>query len=218
MLKQSQKRTKRAALSEALMSSTPASTPAGWRRCRPSGRPGARSRRRCCCAYCSCTSKKLAVVHHRADDVVHVVGLVGVVGDDRRPAPRRRAVDRVAAVGTSGGVVHVVRRAGSSAAARIWRRHSASLGAAKCATPLVALWIVAPPSSSKVTSSCVTVLTTFGPGDEHVARALDHEDEVGDGRASRPRRPRTAPGSPRSAGSRRWRACCAGRCRRSRPG
>ena len=35
--------------------------------------------------------------------------------------------------------------------------------AAKCATPLVALCVIAPPRSCLVTSSCVTVLMTSGP-------------------------------------------------------
>ena len=42
-------------------------------------------------------------------------------------------------------------------------RHSSSLSAAKCATPEVATWVDAPPSSSKETSSCVTALITSGP-------------------------------------------------------
>jgi len=42
-------------------------------------------------------------------------------------------------------------------------RHSNSLPQVKCDTPLVAPCVSAPPSSSIVTSSCVTVFTTFGP-------------------------------------------------------
>ena len=37
------------------------------------------------------------------------------------------------------------------------------LGTAKWATPLFSLCVIAPPSSSFVTSSCVTVLITSGP-------------------------------------------------------
>ena len=40
--------------------------------------------------------------------------------------------------------------------------HSSS-SAAKCATPDLVLWVIAPPSSSKPTSSPVTVLITSGP-------------------------------------------------------
>src|SRR5215211_5043144 len=38
-----------------------------------------------------------------------------------------------------------------------------SESAAKCATPDLVLCVIAPPSSSFVTSSCVTVLITSGP-------------------------------------------------------
>ena len=34
---------------------------------------------------------------------------------------------------------------------------------ARSATPLLVVWLVAPPRSSDVTSSCVTVFTTSGP-------------------------------------------------------
>ena len=62
------------------------------------------------------------------------------------------------------------------------RRHSRSSATAKCATPLFALCAMAPPSASLVTSSCVTVLMHVRAGHEHVARALDHDGEVGDRR------------------------------------
>ena len=42
-------------------------------------------------------------------------------------------------------------------------KHSASSCARKCATPEVSLCVMAPPSWSLVTSSCVTVLITSGP-------------------------------------------------------
>ena len=41
--------------------------------------------------------------------------------------------------------------------------HAGSESYAKCATPLVPVCVSAPPSSSIVTSSCVTVFTTLGP-------------------------------------------------------
>ncbi len=46
---------------------------------------------------------------------------------------------------------------------RIMAKQSASSAATKCATPLVALCVIAPPNSCLVTSSCVTVLITSGP-------------------------------------------------------
>src|SRR5437773_1381056 len=42
-------------------------------------------------------------------------------------------------------------------------RHAASFADEKCATPDFAACACAPPSSSLVTLSCVTVFTTFGP-------------------------------------------------------
>ncbi len=42
-------------------------------------------------------------------------------------------------------------------------RHASSSSAARCATPDLELWAIAPPSSSKPTSSPVTVLMTSGP-------------------------------------------------------
>ena len=41
---------------------------------------------------------------------------------------------------------------------------------------------IAPPSSSNVTSSPVTVLMISGPGDEHLRDFLGHQDEIGDRR------------------------------------
>ena len=43
------------------------------------------------------------------------------------------------------------------------RMQSWSSSAAKWATPDLALCVIAPPSSSKLTSSLVTALMTFGP-------------------------------------------------------
>ena len=40
---------------------------------------------------------------------------------------------------------------------------STSFSNARSATPLLVVWVIAPPSSSAVTSSWVTVLTTSGP-------------------------------------------------------
>src|SRR5918999_2087856 len=42
-------------------------------------------------------------------------------------------------------------------------RQASSSSAVKCATPERDAWVAAPPSSSKVTSSPVTVFTTSGP-------------------------------------------------------
>ena len=57
-----------------------------------------------------------------------------------------------------------------------------SSGATKVATPDLLAWLMAPPSSSSVTSSPVTVFTTSGPVMNMCERLPDHEDEVGHGR------------------------------------
>src|SRR5690554_5046627 len=41
--------------------------------------------------------------------------------------------------------------------------HASSLALLKCATPLIWLWVVAPPKASEETSSPVTVFMTWGP-------------------------------------------------------
>ena len=51
----------------------------------------------------------------------------------------------------------------NDSSSRISSRHSWSFSTAKCATPLRSLCVIAPPSSSFVTCSCVTVRITSGP-------------------------------------------------------
>ena len=51
----------------------------------------------------------------------------------------------------------------NDSSSRTISRHSCSESAAKCATPERVAWLWAPPSSSIVTSSPVTVLMTSGP-------------------------------------------------------
>ena len=83
-----------------------------------------------------------------------------------------RGHDRVERLGLAVGRVAGRRRAAASSRlfdgrkpsrSRMSDRHSRSSAAAKCATPLLALCVIAPPSSSLVTSSWVTVLMTSGP-------------------------------------------------------
>ena len=79
MLKQSQKRTKRAAFTEASMSRQPARC-AGWLATTPTGRPSRRAKPTMMFRACSgWISKKLAVVDHPPHQLAHVVGL-GRVG------------------------------------------------------------------------------------------------------------------------------------------
>src|SRR4030065_86553 len=79
MLKQSQKRTKRAAFTEALMSRHPARC-AGWLATIPPGRPRGRAKadddvRR----EARLDLEEVPVVEHRLDDRLHVVGPVRLV-------------------------------------------------------------------------------------------------------------------------------------------
>ena len=159
MLKRSQKRTKRAPLSDELMSSTPASAP-GFCATIPTGRPASRAKPTMMLRANCAAPRRRRRYPRRTDDCRHVVGAVGVIGDDGV----QRVVGAAAGVGADldGRIIQIVRRDEAEQ-----RTHLAQafrlVGAAKCATPLVALWIIAPPRSSKPTSSCVTVLSTFGP-------------------------------------------------------
>ena len=104
--------------------------------------------------------EEVAIVHDRVDDVEHVVRLVRRGGDD--------GVERlVFAIGRIGRldarrIVDVV--AGHERQQLADQQHAVLVvSTAKCATPLFSLCVIAPPSSSFVTSSCVTVRITSGP-------------------------------------------------------
>ena len=124
--------------------------------------------------------EEVAVVHHAADHVVHVVGLAGECRDDVEqglvPAVRRVVASAAPAArrGCSTG--------GSRAARGCAARHCGSESWTKCATPEVPAWTSAPPSCSKRDVLVRDGLHHVRPGDEHVAHAADHEDEVGDRR------------------------------------
>ena len=125
--------------------------------------------------------EKVAIVGHRVNQIEHVVRLI------RRR--RHQAIERrILAVGRIAGSLarRRTRRgcstAGTTAARGSSARHSRSSSTAKCATPLVALWVIAPPSSSLRDLLVRHRLDHVGPGHEHVARVPDHDREVGDGR------------------------------------
>ncbi len=83
MLKQSQKRTKRAPLSEALMSRQPARW-AGWLATMPTGRPSESAEADDEVGGVGPLHlEEVVVVQHGPDDVLHVVGLVGLLRHDR---------------------------------------------------------------------------------------------------------------------------------------
>ena len=177
-LNASQVRTNRAAFSDASMSSTPASE-RGWLPTTPTEWPPRRAKPTTMfSAQPLVHLEELAVVDDAPDDVVHVVRLVRVVRDERvelgilavdRVGRRRerRASRGCSAAGT---------RAGSARP----RGTPPRRGDVKCATPDFAACVAAPPSSSNVDLLARHRLDDVGAGDEHVRRALDHEDEVGD--------------------------------------
>ena len=153
------------------------------------------------------------IVHDPADDAVHVVGLVGGIGDQleqRLVAP----FDRVAG-GALGWLVQIVERKESDQLAdgpdalglRIVHEVGDSRGLAVSIGP------------AQVVEADLLMgdgLHHAGAGHEHVAHAPDHEDEIGDGGAIH----RPAGAGPQDGGNlrdhARTRGCCGGRCRRSR--
>ncbi len=129
---------------------------------------------------CSWTSKNSLVVDDAAAiDVAHVVGLRGVVGDQRvellvfaldgssegSPKARRRLEVIRGQEATSGSAV--LEAARPRPRRRSGRRPTSSCG------------VIAPPSSSNSTSSPVTVLITSGPVMNMCEVSLTIEDEVG---------------------------------------
>ena len=124
--------------------------------------------------------EEVAVVDDAPDDLVHVVGLRGSSGTsvsrgrdpDGRPGRRSPPGRRLARLFC--GRWPRSRRTGSRALGLVLRSDVGHAADSSCAS-------AAPPRSSASTSSCVTARTTFGAGHEHVARALHHDREVGDG-------------------------------------
>ena len=162
MLKQSQKRTKRAALTEALMS-------------RHAGEEGglvgddadgpaveAREADDDVLGEVLVHLEEVAVVDDGVDDVLDVVGLVGLGGDE---GVERcvGAVDGIGA-GLARRVLEVVRRQEAEQLADHARGIRRRRGRSEVGDAAdLALCVMAPPSSSLVTSSWVTVLMTSGP-------------------------------------------------------
>ena len=162
MLNASQVRTKRDAFSDESMSSTPAST-AGWLPTMPDDpavHPGEAARDRH--GPVAVHLEVLAVVDDGGDDPLHVVGLVGrgrqevdQLGSPARSGSSPRQLDR--------RLLQVVRGQEGRAGGARRRGRPSRRATTKVATPDLVAWLMAPPSSSSVTSSPVTVFTTSGP-------------------------------------------------------
>ena len=195
MLKASQKRTKRAPLSEAVDVEHARPAPrADWPRCPPAGRPGARSRPAMLSRVVALHLEERRRRPRRAGSRRACRTACWRCRGRRRAAPRRAGrPDRRSA--RCGGGLEVVRRAGSRTARGSALRHSSSESWTKWATPDTPPWVSAPPSSSKLDLFVRDRLHHVRSGHEHVAHAAHHEDEVGDGRASTPRRRRRDRGS-----------------------
>ena len=160
MLKASQKRTKRAALTEALMSSAPAIT-FGWLATTPTGCPSRRAKPTTMfiAKYCW-TSKKSPL-----STTIRTTSLMSYDSFDEsgmivaRPGSARSG----SSVGGKRGGCWSQLCGTKLSRRRTWAKHSSSDSARKCPTPDLTLWTSAPPSESKVTSSPVVTRMTSGP-------------------------------------------------------
>ena len=180
MLNASQVRTKRAALTDESMSSTPASD-ARLVADDADGMPAEpREAADDVLGVALVHLEVVAVVDDELDHALDVVRLGRIVRDERvelglLPVGR---VGREPRTAPARGCSAAGTRAGSARP----RGTASSLGEMKCATPDFDACVAAPPSSSNVTSSPGHRLHHVGAGDEHVRRVLDHEHEVGHGR------------------------------------
>ena len=180
MLKASQVRTKRAAFSALSMSSTPAST-IGWLPTMPTDWPLRRPKpHTMLLAQCGKYSKKSPSSTTSRDDLLHVVGLVRA---GREELAQRRSHRRSgsSAGSTTRRLLQVVRRQERQQVAHVLEArllvgrdeggHAGLGGVAHGAAELLERDLLAGDRLHHV-----------GPGDEHVRRLADHEDEVGHGR------------------------------------
>ena len=189
MLKALQKRMKRAALLDALMSSTPACT-AGWFATTPTERPShAREADDDVRRVAGLHLEEVAAVDEARDHLPHVVALLAIDGHEI-PDGRVR-VDAAIALDVRAGPRGCWTAGSSSSCWQMADRVPVVLGdevrhagVGPCARP-------ARPAPRPSTTSPVTCLITCGPGDEHL-RLPGLDDEVGQRRDCRPRRRRRA--------------------------
>ena len=177
MLKQSQKRTKRAPLTEALMSSIPAST-AGWLATMPTERPiHAGEPDDDVFAVVLVDFEECPVVHYAVDYVLDVVRKIRLRRDDAI----ERGVGAVNGIGTrfARRVVEIVRREEAEQLAQ----HGEAFGIVVGEKVRHARSFVVRDRPAKLLFGDVFVhdgLDHVWPGDEHVRRVVHHGDEVGD--------------------------------------
>jgi hypothetical protein len=160
MLKQSQKRTNRAALREASMSRHAGQHHRLVGDDADGGAFHADEAAQDVLGVVFLDLEEVALVGHLGISSLHVVGLVRI-GRDQRV---ERFLDALAivAVGTFGGFFAVGQRQEVDQAAHL-SSASTSFSKARRRPRTFPVWVEAPPSSSAVTISLVTVFTTSGP-------------------------------------------------------
>ena len=105
--------------------------------------------------------EEVALIDDLDDQLLDIVGLVRIVGHQASPAtfPSDRPCLRS---GTIGGF-SLLLEGRKPNRRRVIISASTSFSNERSATPDLVVCVIAPPSSSAVTSSCVTVFTTSGP-------------------------------------------------------
>ncbi len=153
-------RTKRAAFTDESMSSTPASD-RGWLPTTPTACPPSRAKPQTMfSAQRSCTSRNSPSSITRRITSCMSYGLFGLSGISVSRSASSRSTGSVGAAYGDRSRLFCGRNESSSRASS---RHASSSGETKCATPDFVACVTAPPRSSNVTSSPVTVFTTSGP-------------------------------------------------------
>ena len=160
MLNASQVRTNRAAFSLDSISRTPANA-MGWLPTIPTVMPSRRAKPHVMLvAQCWKYSKYSSLSTTSRMTFFMSYGWLGETGKISRNMSHERSGS---SVGSSDGASSKLFCGRNDNKKRTSSRHAFSSAATKVATPLLEAWLIAPPSSSNVTSSPVTVFTTSGP-------------------------------------------------------
>ena len=123
--------------------------------------------------------EKFTIIDDLQHHLAHVIGHVGVVRDDL-VKHRRRAVDRFM-TGDCRCPFTVRQRQEGHQRARLHQHFNVVLERAMRHAGDAAMHL----GAAKLLGCQILMRDGFddiGPGDEHIARSLDHEDEVGNGR------------------------------------
>ena len=160
MLNASHVRTKRAAFSEDSMSRTPANA-IGWLPTTPTVMPSRRAKPHVMLvAQCWKYSKYSPLSTTSRMTFFMSYGWFGETGRMSRKRSHERSAS---SLGSSDGGSSRLFCGKNDIKKRTSSKHACSSAETNVATPLFDAWLIAPPSSSNVTSSPVTVFTTSGP-------------------------------------------------------